>query len=311
MGCAIIGVMLFHAPDDYLWDLSYHFFSRFGRWGVELFLFVSGFGIYFALAKKESLLRFYKKRLTRIMPAAIIAGCITYMVHPEEPEALVGFNFWYIRTILIFYLLSPLFLKIIHKERALCYMIPLCICCYFIAVYSDDFLSTHTNRPITVSFCWTLKRLPAYLIGLYLASFIHKGEKATIPSKWIPASIICFLCALALRIGYDFELYTHYYTLCAAYLFLGLSMPVVCLGLIRLGHYLPTRLRHFTAWVGTISLELYVTHNLLFELMEYTLPELPRLGITLALLLSLPVAWLLHFCIDFTLNKLSGSKKEA
>jgi peptidoglycan/LPS O-acetylase OafA/YrhL len=35
------------------------------------------------------------------------------------------------------------------------------------------------------------------------------------------------------------------------------------------------------------------------------------LGITLALLLSLPVAWLLHFCIDFTLNKLSGSKKEA
>ncbi len=61
MGCAIIGVMLFHATDDYLWDLSYHFFSRFGRWGVELFLFVSGFGIYFALAKKRELAPFLQE----------------------------------------------------------------------------------------------------------------------------------------------------------------------------------------------------------------------------------------------------------
>ena len=310
MGCAIIGVMLFHAPNDYLGELSYHFFSRFGRWGVELFLFVSGFGIYFSLAKKDSLISFYKKRLSRIMPAAIIAGCITYMVHPNEPEALIGFNFWYIRTILIFYLLSPLFIKLVQKERALYYIILLCISCYFVAIYSDDFLSTHTNRVITFSFCWILKRLPAYLIGLYLATFIHKGSDTTISSKWLIASGICFICASALRIGYDFEFYTHYYTLCSAYLFLGISMPVVCRALIALSSIFPSFLKQFIAWVGTLSLELYVIHNLLFELMEYALPDFPRLGITCALLLALPIAWLLHYSIDYVITIISTSKSK-
>jgi peptidoglycan/LPS O-acetylase OafA/YrhL len=52
MGCAMIVIMLFHQPfiyDSYV-DALFH---QFGYWGVEIFLFVSGFGIVYSLYRND------------------------------------------------------------------------------------------------------------------------------------------------------------------------------------------------------------------------------------------------------------------
>lgn len=57
MGFAMISIMLFHQP-FFFDNLFVGFFHLFGYWGVEVFLFVSGFGIVHSL-KKNSIPVYY------------------------------------------------------------------------------------------------------------------------------------------------------------------------------------------------------------------------------------------------------------
>lgn len=57
MGCAMIAIMLFHQPFFYSNPLV-DFFHLYGFWGVEVFLFVSGFGVVYSL-RKNSLKQYY------------------------------------------------------------------------------------------------------------------------------------------------------------------------------------------------------------------------------------------------------------
>ena len=62
----------------YFWIMILHFVfysivplgfvAQYGYAGVEIFMFVSGFGLYFSLDKNPSLLIFYRRRLLRIFP---------------------------------------------------------------------------------------------------------------------------------------------------------------------------------------------------------------------------------------------------
>ena len=67
MGVAIIWVMLYHLGDIDVSVIRVIFGVGYG--GVDIFLFLSGFGLYFSLSKKEnSLTRYYKKRFCRVLP---------------------------------------------------------------------------------------------------------------------------------------------------------------------------------------------------------------------------------------------------
>lgn len=76
MGIAMMMIMLHHLyfvgfPCNTL-ALDY------GMLGVDIFLLLSGFGIYFSLAKNwdKPIGSFYRRRLVRIFPAAILAGIL-------------------------------------------------------------------------------------------------------------------------------------------------------------------------------------------------------------------------------------------
>lgn len=70
MGCAMIVVMLFHQPfisDSYVDGL----FRLFGYWGVEIFLFVSGFGIVYSLQRND-VRTYYRNRMRRFSCHALL-----------------------------------------------------------------------------------------------------------------------------------------------------------------------------------------------------------------------------------------------
>ena len=81
MGWAIIWIMMLHFTFTQIKPLG--FVAQYGFAGVELFLFVSGFGIFFALEKSKNALLYYKRRLLRIFPTYYLLGIIASLILKE------------------------------------------------------------------------------------------------------------------------------------------------------------------------------------------------------------------------------------
>mgnify|MGYP000273139614 FL=1 len=132
MGFAILWVMYFHIPLKFATEVGW-FIHRIGFYGVDIFLFLSGLGVYYSLTKRPNVLGFYKARLVRILPAYIIVVCASYcLLRLDRASALDFFYYisgigywtrharfdWYIPTQLAFYLITPLFLFFYKSSAA-------------------------------------------------------------------------------------------------------------------------------------------------------------------------------------------------
>ena len=91
---AIILIMLFHFSADYrgavqhgktdvlnhpiIRPLIMKWWQFFGSIGVEVFVFLSGVGLYYSFSNNNNLSAFYKKRFLRIMPAYLIVASVNF-----------------------------------------------------------------------------------------------------------------------------------------------------------------------------------------------------------------------------------------
>ena len=142
-GFAALWIVLFHYTDmgrkvagfsaklDALW-----YTMQLGNIGVDIFLFLSGMGLYYSFQKDNRILRFYYKRIVRIVVPFILL-CVPYMTYLFAAGELtlggylksittVGFwtgdtkriDLWYVPAILALYLLYPLIHKFLFcKDR--------------------------------------------------------------------------------------------------------------------------------------------------------------------------------------------------
>ena len=72
MGFATIMVLLFHQYTVNS-SLILSVFSHIGHWGVDIFLFVSGFGIAHSLSNNLTIV-FYQNRIKKMFPICLIVG---------------------------------------------------------------------------------------------------------------------------------------------------------------------------------------------------------------------------------------------
>lgn len=121
MGLSMISIMLYHQN----WITEGFFFEwirMLGYIGVEVFLFISGFGIAHSLMK-NTLWQYYKNRVIRLMPACILFGLCKIVLSniPTMPPVqnlfldLFSLSQWYIYAIVVFYLFAPVVYKMINK----------------------------------------------------------------------------------------------------------------------------------------------------------------------------------------------------
>lgn len=103
-----------------------------GTCGVDIFFFLSGFGLYYSLQKKNSLLQWYKKRYVRILvPYLIISivGFIDYCINKpygfgEYLYRLSLLSFWtdhnvawFLAVIIPFYAITPLLYRFLFSHK--------------------------------------------------------------------------------------------------------------------------------------------------------------------------------------------------
>lgn len=277
MGIAILMVMYFHFPHAIPPILSLA--KRCGYWGVDIFFFVSGYGIYYSLGNEcNSCWNFYKRRLLRILPSAMLAGWLFY--HPST-GTLLGLHLWYIKGILIVYLFSPFLYKLI-RHISMKWLVALGIVwmLIYLSLYDCAFkesLATYL----------TLPRLPAFMAGMALAAGKWNPE---ITRKYTALSLAGILvAAMGVYFAAHGKGYWWHFALLAA---LIPAMPLLS--------YLGARMKASKAcsfiskpleWMGRYSLELYVCHSAIFSYVNNIhLPLRWRLPL---FLLAIPLAWLI------------------
>ena len=233
---------------------------NFGNIGVDMFLFLSGMGMYYSLiSHRWVVIDWYSRRYKRILiPYLVIAipfytfkvfvgdsgisdalydlSTISYWTHHRSA--------WFIALLMPLYAVTPLLPRIIDKCKYR--WIPtllLCSACVGISIWLLD-----TGGEIAGNVAAALQRVPGFLVGYWMGKFIY--EKTTI--NWGIAFLTPVLLFLSL-----------YFLPVKIYCFWLLMFPLMqCLVLLYEHNY--KGLKWFTSvslFMGTITLESYLTNG--------------------------------------------------
>jgi len=247
MGLAMVGIVIFHHGWVVVPGIT-AFFYRFGLWGVDLFLCLSGFGCVYALNKYTTSI-FFLRRLIRILPTCLLIGLLTfsadlYIKVNRDPAPiwmqLFSLNRWYIQCILICYALSPIAYRINkrYKIYGLLCMVTLCA----VAVF---FLPN--MKPWRLN--WIFARIPVFLIGMYIAEYDVK-----ITRTFIIVSSVILIAAIVTRCWGGYYVFQWP-------IFLAFASPFICLILSRMKQVLiKLHLLSIIKSIGLYSLEIYLIH---------------------------------------------------
>ena len=262
MGIAMISVMLVHQLFFY-GNPFVDFFHLYGLWGVDVFLFVSGFGMVHSL-RKNSISTFYKNRCKRLVPACLIVGIFKYVFmlmgfkeHTNDNVVLLITNvyLWYIYAIIVYYIMSPWLYKLILKYGVVIFILSCVLSfCFHYIPFEDSplYLINHIG--------WISSRLPVFVLGMYLTIYPLKISTKII----ILIGLIIFILCMVLKLGATMVKYQ--WSIPHIYLLLLPAIPMLCITFGKLKE-LADRIKigWFINLMGTYSLELYLWHEYIYK----------------------------------------------
>lgn len=188
MGVAILLIMFCHSTlhiEAPIISQAYHLARQFSKIGVDLFFLLSGMGLYISFEKDNNVLRFYKKRLIRIVPqyamVFICWGIISIGLSLESPlgyiwrYSLISFYIsgelvtWFVAAILLLYLLFPLFYKLF--QNSVIYVFGMCALIYGVSFcLTLAFMEGTPMRLINEAF---IVRIPTFLMGMMIGKNLN------------------------------------------------------------------------------------------------------------------------------------------
>lgn len=267
MGMAAILVIFSHVHDSGvdMYEPIRQLFSL-GASGVELFLFVSGFGLWksyhnatdgtYAIDAKI-VCPWYKKRFLRILiPYLLFAlpiyGVLTLEDHSGIMEYIrrvtfvsfwtQGWGLWYVAMLFPLYFLAPFLIRLLSGEYKVSWLVVLLLLTELFAYFAFG-----VNKDVYYT-KFIMSRLPSFYIGVFMAQAICEEKKSPL---WLVLFIPLALYFL-LR-GLNHALDTRFF-----YLWI-LPLPFSTIGVWLLARC--KWLQALCKFMGVISLEIYCTHS--------------------------------------------------
>lgn len=303
MGWAIVWVMMLHFTFIQLKPLG--FVAQYGIIGVDIFLFVSGYGLFFALEKGSSLRSFYRRRFMRIFPAYYIIGAFySFFVFND---GIIDYLFryttlgfwtdslyceWYIPSLVLLYLLSPC-LKAFFDKKGWAVILSLAvIAIYLVAYLLVDREIIYEKEP----HFFLLYRIPAFLFGMACAYWQKRR-----------ASISLFYIIMLIGVPFFLLFFPRHHAIYNyKYLSLAFLLPFFVCGLILISK-ITKPLNGIMARVGNASLEIFLIQGIFFYAIVHHLVTIPTPwhdAITLGLMLLCTLLGIIsHHLIDKCLPK--------
>lgn len=255
MGYAIISIMVGHLRFFGLFDYGdMTFFASLGSIGVEIFLFLSSFGLFYSLEKSKDLISYYKRRL-RIIPTYVIVEIGIDLI-TRNFKAFISPDIWwnhfttnwFIPFICLMYIIFPLLYSIQKKYLyfPLCASITITAILTWVLVVNG--LGDIHDVPMLMA-----QRFPIFAMGMLIADnrmdFTIKR-----PNLWL------LLWLLVIYVVYwllDIE-YAKYL------IYIPLSFCLILSLCIAFEKIKPGTVINFA---GTYSLEIYLIHMFLMPKM--------------------------------------------
>lgn len=294
MGWSILWIMMLHFRFITIKPLG--FIAQYGFAGVDIFMFVSGLGLFFSLHKRPALRSFYLKRAKRIFPTYYFIGIlaslllysdniITYLLR----YSTIGFWTngpyfeWFIPSIVILYLLSPAIFYLMHHSPVLLWIgsILILILSYFVV----------RSQLLSGEHYFFFYRIPAFVGGMACGKMIHENHS---PHLFLLLAILGIpFFVIFLPMHHSIYLFKYY----ALFFLLSTFLIIIC----SIGKSLGP-LNVILRKVGEASLEIYLIQTLFFSaICQGMLPLSPiwHDAISLALILCCTLAGMaLHILVS-------------
>lgn len=298
MGVAILAIMMFHQPFVF-GDPFTEVFHLYGYWGVELFLFVSGFGLVHSY-RRNGLAQYYKNRLLRILPACLFVGLVKTILtkfglttNSETNWAinLFSLNLWFIYAILIYYAISPLLIRGIEKFGVWCFL----FICGVSAIFEISPIGESPYYLIN-RLGWAAQRLPVFTLGMLLTI---KPLNMNSQPYWLSASFVFMVTALIL------VLFSHLvrfrWDVPFVYMIVMLGTPAMCKTLCGFADiFAKIHMDKLFVWAGGISLELYLWHEYIYNNLKIYSQTTSKSAVSMLIasfMLSFVLAYLTHLAM--------------
>lgn len=273
-GIAILWVVFFHALlscTGVLYDIQ-----KIGYGGVDIFFFLTGYGLFFSLSKSQDLKGYWKRRMARVLPAYLpFILCWMLVMFPQYGLTatqmirsffgnllMVGFwaevpklfN-WYVSALLLMLLLAPLLFASLSKSKnpgkTLLILLALSFCLGLCFIGDDRYMG--------------ISRLPIFLLGMGFAMDMRPKLSPWLKRVLLLLSFVVGLAILLLcfnryqELLNDYAMYWHPFILIT---------PPLCIFLAFLFRkaekaralFLPLR------WLGAASFEIYLMNIWLVEI---------------------------------------------
>ena len=184
MAVAILLVGIFHSTLMIENVPILNFIKFNGDIGVDIFFFVSGFGMFYSFEKNTDIKTFYRKRFLRIVPLWFCINLIVQLyncfIHGFDLKwfllNMTGLSFfftgslyyWYIPGIIVFYLITPFFMKIFKKRVIKSYAL---VSVAFVVLVMISFVLQNSHFFILIF------RIPIYFAGIGIGKLSAREYK--------------------------------------------------------------------------------------------------------------------------------------
>ncbi len=299
MGIAMIFIILFHISlpqSDAFFGLR-----RMGNVGVDMFLFLSGIGLWFSWAKNPSYKHFFKRRYIRIYPAWLIIASIFYIqrFHGGDIMAwidLIGditinwdfwlhdeLNFWYIPATMMLYIFAPFYMELIKKHPIYRWMpVVMILWCNLV-----EYVTPIHQAVGHLEIFWS--RVPIFFIGINMGEMVR--QKKTLDGASIWMIILLFVMTLTSSIFLEQQKHGQFPLYVERMLYIPLTITSILM-LNRVFRRTPKWFNNAFKFVGALSLECYLIHiHFVLDYLPHNWSYWPTFFACVAI--TLPLAWIL------------------
>lgn len=309
MGAAMLFIILFHVAlprEDAFFGLR-----RMGNVGVDMFLFLSGIGLWFSWTKNPDVRHFFVRRYLRIYPAWLIIACLFYIPRFEGGDlwAWVDFvgdisinwdfwlhdelNFWYIPATMMLYLFAPGYMELI-KRHPIYRWLPVVMIMWCILVQ----YVTPIHRAVGhLEIFWS--RVPIFFIGINMGEMVRSRKQLPPDAVWL--LLVTFLMTFGTCLYLEQVRHGHFPLFVERMLYIPFTVCSI-LVMNRIFRRTPEWVNRAFRLVGMLSLEAYLIH------IHFVLVYIQPMGLgywgtfAATVAITLPVAWVLHQTTSFALN---------
>lgn len=317
MGLAMLFIILFHVwvrRDDPFYGLH-----RCGNVGVDMFLFLSGVGLWFAWTRHPDTRLFYARRFARIFPAWLVMACLFYVPdflgsgrYSSSVGDLIGdvtlnlgfwehdeLTFWYIPAIMALYISAPPYMWLVSRLPVYRWL-PVLMVVWCVAVQWVEPLHSAVGH---IEIFWS--RVPVFFLGINAGQLVM--ERRRLQKGSMPLLLVTFGMTFGTCLYLEQELHGRFPLFVERMIYIPLTFTTVLL-LARMLRRTPGWMNAALRTVGALSLECYLIHSnfVLVHIHHMHLGYWQTFLLTTAI--TVPAAWLLQRMVSPVVRMLTPAK---